>query len=83
MPWLRSTNSGAVSWSMSIIRVSKDYGGQPEDIMVALQLGSEVGLRPMEALQNIAVINGRPAGPLVAGPARARSRRAISPPKLC
>jgi hypothetical protein len=26
-----------------------------------VQLGSEVGLRPMQALQNIAVINGRPA----------------------
>ncbi len=29
--------------------------------MLAVQLGSEVGLRPMQALQNIAVINGRPA----------------------
>ena len=30
--------------------------------MLAVQLGSEVGLRPMQALQNIAVINGRPSG---------------------
>ena len=29
--------------------------------MLAVQLGSEVGLRPMQSLQNIAVINGRPA----------------------
>ena len=29
--------------------------------MLAVQMGSEVGLRPMQALQNIAVINGRPA----------------------
>lgn len=31
-----------------------------ESIMVAIQMGMEVGLSPMAALQNIAVINGRP-----------------------
>lgn len=36
------------------------YRGKPEDIMLAVQMGSEVGLAPMQALQNIAVINGRP-----------------------
>ncbi|MFL5281336.1 MAG: hypothetical protein ACJ8AW_10135 [Rhodopila sp.] len=41
--------------------VPKDYRGHPEDILLAVQLGSEVGLRPLQALQNIAVINGRPA----------------------
>jgi hypothetical protein len=41
--------------------VPKEYRNQPEDIMLAVQLGSEVGLRPVLALQNIAVINGRPA----------------------
>ena len=40
--------------------VPKDYRNHPADIMLAVQLGSEVGLRPMQALQNIAVINGRP-----------------------
>jgi len=40
--------------------VPKDYRDNPADIMLAVQLGSEVGLRPMQALQNIAVINGRP-----------------------
>lgn len=40
--------------------VPKDYRGHPEDILLAVQLGSEVGLRPMQALQNIAVINGHP-----------------------
>jgi hypothetical protein len=40
--------------------VPKDYRGRPEDILLAVQLGSEVGLRPMQSLQNIAVINGRP-----------------------
>jgi len=33
----------------------------PEAIFVALQMGAELGLSPMASLQNIAVINGRPA----------------------
>ena len=37
------------------------YRGHPEDVLLAVQLGSEVGLRPMQSLQNIAVINGHPA----------------------
>lgn len=34
---------------------------KPESILVALQMGAELGLTPMAALQNIAVINGRPS----------------------
>jgi hypothetical protein len=33
----------------------------PEAVMLAVQLGMEIGLTPMSALQNIAVINGRPS----------------------
>lgn len=33
----------------------------PESILVAIQMGLEVGLTPMAAIQNIAVINGRPS----------------------
>lgn len=33
----------------------------PEQILVAIEAGAEVGLRPLQALQNIAVINGRPS----------------------
>lgn len=33
----------------------------PEAIFTAIQMGLEVGLTPMAALQNIAVINGRPS----------------------
>lgn len=32
----------------------------PEAIAVAIEMGLELGLSPMQALQNIAVINGRP-----------------------
>jgi hypothetical protein len=39
----------------------KDYKGKPASVMIAIQMGADVGLRPMQALQNIAVINGRPS----------------------
>lgn len=41
--------------------VPKDYIKAPHNILVAMMMGSEVGLKPMQALQNIAVINGRPS----------------------
>jgi DNA helicase HerA-like ATPase len=37
------------------------YKNKPQDILVAIQWGYEVGLQPMQALQNIAVINGKPS----------------------
>ena len=38
-----------------------DYRGKPQDVILAVQLGLEVaGCSPLQALQNIAVINGRP-----------------------
>lgn len=40
--------------------VPKEYQGKPGNILVAVQMGLEVGLKPMQALQSIAVINGRP-----------------------
>lgn len=39
----------------------KSFMGKPDDVLVALQMGSELGLKPMQALQNIAIINGRPS----------------------
>lgn len=41
--------------------VPKDYRHKPENCFIAMQWGSEIGLKPMQALQNIAAINGRPA----------------------
>lgn len=39
----------------------KDFRGHPEDVLIAVQMGMEIaGCSPMQALQNIAVINGRP-----------------------
>lgn len=41
--------------------VPKAYAGKPLDILVAIQWGTELGLAPMQSLQNIAVINGKPS----------------------
>lgn len=41
--------------------VPKSYRGLPGAVVVAMQMGAELGLSPMAALQNIAVVNGRPA----------------------
>lgn len=41
--------------------VPKDFIGNPGNILVAVQWGMELGLQPMQAMQSIAVINGRPS----------------------
>lgn len=41
--------------------VPKEFLGNPGNILVAIQWGLELGLQPLQAMQNIAVINGRPA----------------------
>jgi hypothetical protein len=41
--------------------VPKSFRGHPEDVLVAIQLGTEIGFAPVQALQSIAVINGRPS----------------------
>ena len=38
----------------------KDYKGKPENVAVAVAMGMELGVSPMQAIQGIAVINGRP-----------------------
>lgn len=41
--------------------IPEAYRGKPGDVLSAMYMGLEVGLKPMQALKNIAVINGRPA----------------------
>jgi hypothetical protein len=41
--------------------VPKAYQGKPEDVLVAVSWGMELGLAPLQALQNIACINGKPS----------------------
>lgn len=38
----------------------KGMQGKPGDVLIAIQMGAEVGLSAMQALQNVAIINGRP-----------------------
>lgn len=39
----------------------KDFRGKPESCLLAIQHGAELGLAPMQAVQGIAVVNGRPS----------------------
>lgn len=41
--------------------VPKDMVGRPESCFVAIGFGMELGLPPMQAIQNIMVVNGRPS----------------------
>ena len=41
--------------------VPKDFRGKPGNCLIAMQWGSELGLKPLQALQNLAIINGRPS----------------------
>lgn len=41
--------------------VPKAYKGKPDNIIVAVQMGAELGLRPMQSLINIMTTNGMPS----------------------
>lgn len=41
--------------------VPKDFRGKPGNCLIAMQWGHEINLRPLQAIQSIAVINGRPS----------------------
>lgn len=41
--------------------VPKDYVGRPTAILAAVQHGGELGFSPMQSLQSISVINGKPS----------------------
>lgn len=52
-------NTLAITLSESTL-VPKDFQRQPGNVMIAMQMGRDVGLSATQALQSIAVINGRP-----------------------
>lgn len=41
--------------------IPKEYQNKPGDVMAAMVMGADVGLKPMQALKSIAVINGKPS----------------------
>jgi hypothetical protein len=54
------------AWRMSQVladsdMVPKDFKGKPANCMIAMQWGADLGIPGIQALQNIAVINGRPS----------------------
>lgn len=40
--------------------VPKAYKDKPQDVLIAMEMGVSLGLGPLQAIQNIAVINGKP-----------------------
>jgi hypothetical protein len=67
----RPTPMGLVPQNLSDVKTFADiitrstlcpdaYRGKPNDVFVAILMGLDLGLSPMQAVQNIAVINGRP-----------------------
>jgi len=40
--------------------IPKEFMNKPANVLVACQMGAELGLKPLQSLQNIAVINGKP-----------------------
>lgn len=41
--------------------VPQGFRGKPGDIVAAITYGADLGLSPMQALQNVAIVNGKPA----------------------
>ncbi len=41
--------------------VPKGYKDKPQDVLIAMEMGVSLGLGPLQAIQNIAVINGKPS----------------------
>lgn len=39
----------------------KEHKGKPGNVLIAVQYGAELGLSPMQALQNVAIISGKPS----------------------
>lgn len=59
--------------------VPKEFQGRPGNIIIALQMGAEVGLSHTQALQSIGVVNGKPSiyGDGAAGLVRSKGNPSI------
>jgi len=54
----------AMEWATIISKSKfcpKEFFNLPESVLVAIAYGAELGLKPLQSLQNIAVINGKPS----------------------
>lgn len=65
LPALTPTTFGeAMQFSEALAKstmVPREYQRSPANILVAIQWGAELGLSPLQAVQSIAVINGKPS----------------------
>jgi len=62
-PFMPSSMSELKSFGEMIAKSAfapASYKGKPEDCMIAILYGRELGVSPLQALQGVAVINGRP-----------------------
>jgi len=62
--YLPDTKSDAYKFAMSFANsmfCPKVYQGKPDDVYLAMAYGAQIGLNPLLAVQNIAVVNGRPS----------------------
>ena len=62
MAWAEGAKAAAAV-AVSLAKTSfvpANFRGKPEEVTAAIMLGSEVGLSPMQSLQNIFVISGKP-----------------------
>ena len=62
--YLPDTKSDAYKFAMSFANsmfCPKVYQGKPDDVYIAMAYGAQIGLNPLLAVQNIAVVNGRPS----------------------
>ncbi len=41
--------------------IPKEFQGNPSDILVAIQFGNDLGMKPMTSLQNIMIVNNKPS----------------------
>ncbi len=48
------------AWIAKSDLAPRDYKDKPQNVLIAMQMGLEVGLSPMQAIQSICVVNGRP-----------------------
>jgi len=61
-PLSPSTFTEAVKFAEMMSRstmVPPDYRGKPENVLMALQYGAELGLSPLQSIQSLALINGK------------------------
>jgi len=59
---IQEMDMGSMAWCETVSKTNlcpAQYKGKPAEIMIACQMGKDLGLTPFQSIQNIAVINGK------------------------